>query len=153
MGILLSCWYHQWCSSRIIVPGPSAQASLEGQSTPRNSVDNLLVVWANIDWRTVKYSLPRGLWMVVTSRGIVSLKNFELMSRLYKGLCSGLLCSRQATATLLLQLLLSLVSVQVSPDPHLLLLCDSITHLQCTLSLPFPYPGTSTLVLSGCSLI
>lgn len=32
--------------------------------------------------------------MVVTSWGIVSLKNFELMSRLYKGLCSGLLCSR-----------------------------------------------------------
>lgn len=70
--------------------------------------------------------------MVVTSRGIVRFGNFEAVSRLYKRMCSGLLRLRHTTATLLLPAASFPGLSPAVPWP------TPITHLQCTLSLPFP---------------
>jgi len=70
------------------------------------------LVWTDTSWRTAKYNLAGCLWVVVSSRGMVRLGNFEFVSRFYKAVCSGQLCSRQAAAAaLFLQLRLSLFLV------------------------------------------
>lgn len=70
--------------------------------------------------------------MVVTSRAIVRFGNFEAVSRPYKRMSSGLLCLRHTTATLLLPAASFPGLSPAVPWP------TPVTHLQCTLSLPFP---------------
>lgn len=76
--------------------------------------------------------------MVVTSRGIVRLCNFESVSGLSKGVCPGLLCSRQATAACFSNCSFPWFKSRC-PLIHTFCYCVTrITHLQCTRSLPFP---------------
>ena len=50
--------------------------SLLGTRVPGGNIDCSFLVQTNVSWRTVKYNLPQGLWLVVKSRGMVRLRNF-----------------------------------------------------------------------------